>query len=69
MADRNPAKQGKFMPGSRIPVVPEAAIAAEKPDYIVILPWNFADEIMAQLDYARAWGGTFVTAISKLEIR
>ena len=69
VADRNLAKQGKFLPGSRIPVVSEAAIASEKPDYIVILPWNFADEVMAQLDYVRAWGGAFVTAISKLEVR
>jgi SAM-dependent methyltransferase len=69
VADRNPLKQGKFLPGSRIPVVEETAIAAAKPNYIIILPWNLADEIMAQLDYARAWGGAFVTAISRLQIR
>jgi hypothetical protein len=69
VADRNPAKQGKFLPGSHIPVVSEAAIAAEKPDYIVVLPWNLADEIVAQLAYARAWGAKFVTAIPKLDVR
>lgn len=68
VVDRNPAKQGKFMPGSRIPIVAEERIDAERPDYIVILPWNLHDEIVQQLDYARAWGAQFVTAIPELRL-
>jgi hypothetical protein len=69
VVDRNPTKQGKFLPGSRIPVVPEARIGATRPDYIVILPWNLEEEIMAALAYARDWGCRFVTAIPELAIR
>jgi len=69
VVDRNPAKQGKFMPGSRIPIVDESYIVMEKPDYVVIFPWNIRDEIMAQLAYIREWGGQFVTAVPTLEIK
>jgi SAM-dependent methyltransferase len=69
VVDRNPAKAGKFMPGSRIPIVDEDRIHAERPDLIVILPWNIKDEVMEQLSYAREWGAQFVTAIPELEIR
>lgn len=68
VADRNPAKQGKCMPGSRIPIVGEERLRLTKPHYILILPWNLRDEIMAQLAYAREWGAEFVTAVPKLEI-
>jgi ABC-type Fe3+-hydroxamate transport system substrate-binding protein len=68
VVDRNPAKQGKFMPGSRIPIVGEEILRQEKPDYIVILPWNLREEIMAQLGYARNWGVNFVTAVPGLRI-
>ena len=68
VADRNPAKQGKYMPGSRIAIVDEARLLQARPDYIVILPWNLKAEVMAQLDYARAWGATFVTAVPHLEL-
>jgi len=68
VVDRSPSKQGKFMPGSRIPIVDEAQLAAFKPDYVVILPWNLRDEVMRQLEYIRAWHGKFVTAIPTLEI-
>lgn len=68
VVDRNPAKQGKFMPGSRIPIVGEETLQQEKPDYIVILPWNLREEITAQLDYARSWGARFVTAVPELRI-
>lgn len=68
VSDRNPEKQGKFMPGSRIPIEGEDAIMREKPDYIVILPWNLADEISEQLDYARGWGAKFVRAIPEVKI-
>ena len=68
VVDRNPAKQGKFMPGSRIPIVAEAYLLETRPDYIVILPWNLREEVIAQLDYARAWGCAFVIAVPSLEI-
>jgi SAM-dependent methyltransferase len=68
VVDRNPAKQNKFLPGSRIPIVDEAHLKSAKPDYVVILPWNLRAEVLAQLDYVRAWGGKFVTAVPKLEI-
>ena len=57
VVDRNPAKQGKFMPGSRIPIVGEENLPSTRPDYIVILPWNLKEEVMAQLDFACGWGG------------
>ena len=66
VVDRNPAKQGRFMPGSRIPIVDEARLRADRPDDIVLLPWNLRDELMAQLDYVRGWGGRFVTAVPEL---
>jgi SAM-dependent methyltransferase len=67
-ADRSPAKQGKYMPGSRIPIVPEEHLRRERPDHVFILPWNLRDEIVQQLDYIRAWGGRFVTAVPRLEL-
>ena len=68
VVDRNPAKQGKFMPGSRIPIVPEDRLREEKPDYVVILPWNLREEVVRQLNYVRDWNATFVTAIPQLEL-
>ena len=68
VVDRNPAKQGKFMPGSRIPIVDESYLRSARPDYIVVLPWNLKSEIMGQLDYVREWGAKFVTAVPKLEV-
>jgi ubiquinone/menaquinone biosynthesis C-methylase UbiE len=68
VVDRNPAKEGKFMPGSRIPIVNESFLKEEKPDYIVILPWNLKAEISEQLSYSRNWGAKFVVAIPKLMI-
>jgi 2-polyprenyl-3-methyl-5-hydroxy-6-metoxy-1,4-benzoquinol methylase len=64
--DRNPAKQGKYMPGSRIPIGNETRLRETRPDYVVILPWNLRDEVMSQLGYIRSWGGQFVMAIPKL---
>ncbi|MDD2925664.1 class I SAM-dependent methyltransferase, partial [Rhodoferax sp.] len=61
VVDKNPAKQGKFLPGSRIPIVDEAALKAHRPSHVLILPWNLRHEVMAQLDYIREWGGRFVT--------
>ena len=68
VADKNPAKQGHFMPGSRIPIVDEKALLALRPERVVILPWNLKDEIMRQLSSIRDWGGKFVTAIPTLTI-
>src|SRR3990167_5541109 len=63
VVDRNPAKQGKYLPGSRIPVVDEAHLRADRPDVVLILPWNLKDEVVAQLDYIREWGGRFAVAV------
>jgi len=68
VVDKNPAKQGKYMPGSRIPIVAEDALKKFQPDYIVILPWNIKQEVRTQLSYVREWGGKFVTAVPKLEV-
>ena len=68
VVDRNPAKQGKWMPGSRIPISSEELLKQTKPDYVVILPWNLRAEIVAQLDYIRTWGGRFVTSVPALEV-
>jgi len=68
VADRNPAKQGKYLPGSRITITPESEIGRTKPDYVIILPWNLRKEITEQLAYIRDWSGRFVTAIPELEI-
>jgi 2-polyprenyl-3-methyl-5-hydroxy-6-metoxy-1,4-benzoquinol methylase len=67
VADRNPAKQNKYMPGSRLPIVCESRLREERPDYVVILPWNLKTEVIQQLDYIREWGGQFVTAVPQLE--
>lgn len=69
VVDRNPAKQGKFMPGSRIPIVDEFQLQTHQPDRILILPWNLREEVMTQLAYVREWGGKFVTAVPMLDVR
>jgi len=69
VVDRSPSKAGKFMPGSRIPIVSEGHLRETRPDYILILPWNIADEVVHQLDYARQWGAQFVTAVPAIHIR
>ncbi|MDD5272011.1 MAG: class I SAM-dependent methyltransferase [Methylovulum sp.] len=68
VADRNPAKQGKFLPGCRIPIVTEEQIKQIKPDFVLILPWNLRTEVICQLDYIREWGGQFVTAVPSISI-
>lgn len=69
VADRNVEKQGRLLPGSHIPVLSPAEIARQRPDYLVILPWNIADEVMQEQAGIRDWGGQFVTAIPRLAIR
>jgi ubiquinone/menaquinone biosynthesis C-methylase UbiE len=66
VVDKNPAKQGFYLPGSRIPIVDETRLKAEQPDRVIILPWNIQSEIISQLSYIRGWGGKFVTAIPTL---
>lgn len=66
VADANPHKQGKWLPASHIPVVNEEYLKANKPDFVIILPWNLKDEITAQLSYIKVWGGSFVIPIPKL---
>ena len=68
VADSNPAKQGKFMPGSRIPIVSEQVLADLKPDYVVILPWNLKEEISDRLSYMRDWECKFVVGIPELTV-
>lgn len=66
--DRNPYKQGKFLPGTHIPIFAPEMIAQTKPDFVLILPWNLKDEIIKQLAYIRNWGGKFVVPIPGAEI-
>jgi SAM-dependent methyltransferase len=68
VADRNPHKQNKFLPGTHIPVVSPEELMQAKPDYILILPWNLRDEIQQQLAGIRAWGGQFVTPVPLVRI-
>ncbi|MFZ4122080.1 MAG: class I SAM-dependent methyltransferase [Caulobacterales bacterium] len=63
VADKNPHKQNKLLPGSHIPIVSPEALMAQKPDYVLILPWNLKDEIIAQLADIRTWGGRFITPV------
>jgi len=68
VSDLTPFKQGKFLPGSRIPVFGEEKIGEEKPDYIVILPWNWEGEIRKRLSFTSEWGAKLVIAIPSLKI-
>lgn len=66
--DKAPTKQGKLMPGSHVPILDPSEIATIKPDYLVILPWNIAPEVMTQQSGIAAWGGRFVTAIPTTKV-
>src|SRR5260221_1907555 len=66
--DRSPHKQGKFLPGTHIPIFHPDHIRETRPDYFIILPWNLKDEIIQQLQYIREWGGRFVVPIPKVEV-
>jgi len=68
VVDRNPAKQNKFLPGSRIPIDDEQQLKLSQPEYVVILPWNLKAEVVEQLSYIRNWGGQFVTAVPHIDI-
>jgi hypothetical protein len=66
--DRNPFKHGKYLPGTHIPIHPVERIAEERPDYVLILPWNLKAEISAQLDFVREWGGQLVVPLPVLKV-
>src|SRR3954470_2315040 len=66
--DRNPYKHGRFTPGTRIPILPPERLEADRPDYVLILPWNLRAELTEQLSYVREWGGRLVFPIPALEV-
>ena len=66
--DRSPVKQGRFLPGTHIPIYAPERLAQTRPDYIFVLPWNLRDEISRQLDYVRSWGARLVFPIPELEV-
>jgi len=68
VCDAAASKQGKFMPGSHIPILAPAQLRERKPDYIIILPWNIADEVVKANDFVREWGGQFVVAVPELRV-
>lgn len=68
VVDLSPHKQGLFLPGSHVPIVAASRLSEDRPDVILILPWNLKDEILNQLGFAREWGAKFVTAVPHLEI-
>lgn len=68
VCDAAPSKQGKFLPGSHIPILPPAALKERRPDIVLILPWNIADEVKDQHGYIRDWGGEFAVAVPKLVV-
>jgi SAM-dependent methyltransferase len=68
VVDSNPAKQGRWMPGSRIPIVSEGELRKTRPEFVLILPWNLRDEIVKDTHYIQEWGGKHVTAVPKLVV-
>jgi SAM-dependent methyltransferase len=66
--DRNTYKQGKYLPGTHIPIFPPEKIQETKPDYVLILPWNIKEEIMAQLSYIGKWRGKFIVPIPEVKV-
>jgi SAM-dependent methyltransferase len=68
-ADRSPHKQGHFLPGTRIPIYSPERLIEDRPDHVLILPWNLADEIVEQLSAVREWGGDFVVPIPSITVR
>jgi len=66
--DRNPYKHGRYLPGSRVPILPPEALEEEKPDYVIIMPWNLREEITQQLSYVSDWGAKLVTFVPQVEV-
>ncbi len=69
VCDAAPAKQGRFLPGSHIPILPPQALRDRRPDIVLILPWNIADEVAAQLSDLAARGTRFATAVPEVRLR
>lgn len=68
VCDSAPSKQGKYMPASHIPILSPEVLKERKPEYIIILPWNIAEEVMSEYHYVKEWGAKFVTAVPELRI-
>ena len=68
VVDRSPHKQSRFLPGTHIPIYAPERVMETRPDYLLILPWNLKDEVMAQMSGIRDWGGKFVLPIPRLDI-
>ena len=68
VVDNNPAKQGRYLPGSRIPIVDEQRIVDDSPDLELVLPWNIRDEIAQRLESLDGWSGSVVTAVPELRV-
>jgi 2-polyprenyl-3-methyl-5-hydroxy-6-metoxy-1,4-benzoquinol methylase len=68
VVDRSPEKQGKFLPGTRIPIREPEHVRSTRPDYLLILPWNIKDEVMEKMSYVRSWGGRFVVPIPEVTV-
>lgn len=68
VCDEAASKQGKFLPGSRIPIVGPAELQKDRPDVVLILPWNIADEVMSRHGYIRQWGARFAVAVPEMKI-
>jgi hypothetical protein len=66
--DRSPHKQGRYLPGSQIPIFAPEQILAVRPDYVFILPWNLRAEIVEQMHAVREWGGRFIVPIPRVEV-
>ena len=68
VVDRNPHKQGRFLPGSHLPILEPGHVRGDRPDYLLVLPWNLRDEITAQMAGIREWGGRFVVPVPRVEV-
>jgi len=68
VCDAAPSKQGKFMPGSHIPILAPTELVVRKPDWVIILPWNISDEVIQQQQQVLSWGGRFVIAVPELKV-
>ncbi len=68
VVDRNPHKQGHLLPGSHLPIRDPAALVEDRPNFVLILPWNLSDEITEQMSVVKSWGGRFVVAVPELTV-
>ncbi len=68
VVDKSSVKQGKYMPGSRVPIVDEIQLKKDQPNYVVIFPWNIKNEVIEQLNYIKEWGGKFVIFIPSMQV-